>query len=116
LDVRIADVIAAAQSGNASARSCLKLLNQDRFRKERRIAVKGLEGMLAFLGFLRSKKIMFGIEQQRDDALMVSFALVSIRIEVEFFVDHIEYSVFEGDESVACDENDLMALIQRNTD
>jgi hypothetical protein len=79
-------------------------------------AVRDLEGILAFLSFLRSKKIMFGIEQQRDDALMVSFALVGFRIEVEFFVDHIEYSVFEGDESVACDENALMALIQRNSE
>jgi hypothetical protein len=33
LGLTIADVIAAAQSGNSSARSCLKLLNQDRFRK-----------------------------------------------------------------------------------
>jgi hypothetical protein len=81
--------------------------------KIKEAAMKGLEGILAFLNFLRGKKIMFGIEQQRDDALMVSFALVGIRIEVEFFVDHIEYSFFEGDESVACDENGLMAMIQK---
>jgi hypothetical protein len=33
LGVTIADVMAEAQRGNSAARTCLKLLMQDRFRK-----------------------------------------------------------------------------------
>lgn len=78
--------------------------------------MKGLEGMLAFLSMLRRKKIMFQIEQQRDDALMVSFALVGVRVEVEFFIDHIEFSSFKGNEAVESDEKLLMILIAENWD
>ncbi len=78
--------------------------------------MKGFEGVLEFLKFLRSKKIQFSIEQQRDDALMISFALVGVRAEVEFFVDHIEFSTFKGSEAVESDERALMALIAENWD
>jgi len=78
--------------------------------------MKGFEGLLEFLKFLRSKKIQFGIEQQRDDALMVSFALVGVRVEVEFFTDHVEFSAFKGSEVVESDEKRLMALIAENWD
>lgn len=78
--------------------------------------MKGFEGLLEFLKFLRSKKIQFSIEQQRDDALMVSFALMSVRIEVEFFADHVEFSTFKGSEAVDSDEKRLMALIAENWD
>jgi len=72
--------------------------------------------MLEFLTLLRNKKIMFRIEQQRDDALMVSFALVGVRVEVEFFVDHVEFSCFKGSEAVETDEKLLRALIAENWD
>jgi hypothetical protein len=76
--------------------------------------MQGLAGMLEFLNFLRSKKIMFRIEQQRDDALMVSFALVGVRIEMEFFEDHFEFSYFEGTEAVLSEKDVLMKLIADN--
>jgi hypothetical protein len=78
--------------------------------------VKGLAGLLEFLALLRSKKIQFSLQQQRDDALMVSFALVGVRVEVEFFADHIEFSTFKGSEAVESDETLLMKLIAENWD
>ena len=78
--------------------------------------MKGLEGMLEFLSFLRSKKISYKIEQQRDDSLMITFTLVGVRVEIDFFVDHFEFSYFKGSEQVECDRDTLMRLIAENWD
>ncbi len=51
------------------------------------------------------------MEQQSDDAIMVSFALVGMRVEAEVFEDRLEFSVFTGDESVESDESRLYALV-----
>jgi hypothetical protein len=75
--------------------------------------MKGLEGMLAFLQLLRRKNISYRIEQMREDSLMVTLTLVGVRVEVDFFVDHIEYSYFTGDESVHDDERQLLDLIEK---
>ena len=74
----------------------------------------GLEGLLEFLALLRARKIMFRLEQQRDDAIMISFALVGLRVEVEWFADEVEFSTFGGDEGVSADEPELLALIEKN--
>jgi hypothetical protein len=76
----------------------------------------GFEGLLDFLALLRQKKIMFRLEQQRDDAIMISFALVAVRVEVEWFNDEVEFSYFTGDEGVSTDENDLLQLIEKHWD
>jgi hypothetical protein len=78
--------------------------------------VRGLEDMLEFLDLLRSKKITFRIEQQRDDSLMVSFTLVGVRVEVDFFEDHFEFSYFKGSEAVNLDREALMRLIADHWD
>jgi hypothetical protein len=75
---------------------------------------RGFEGLLEFLALLRQKKIMFRLEQQRDDAILISFALVAVRVEVEWFADEMEFSYFTGDEGVSADENDLLQLIERH--
>jgi len=75
---------------------------------------QGLEGMLEFLAFLRSKSITYKIDQQQDDALEVSFALVGYRFEVSFFADHLEFSYFTGHEDVETDEALLMRLIDQH--
>ncbi len=49
----------------------------------------GLQRMLDFLDLLREKKIWFFINQYSDEGLTVTFTLVGIRVEVEFFVDHL---------------------------
>ena len=59
---------------------------------------------------------MFRLEQQRDDAIMISFALIGQRVEVEWFVDEVEFSVFTGDEGVSTDERELLTLIEENWD
>jgi hypothetical protein len=71
----------------------------------------GLERMLEFLAFLRKKGISFRITQQVDDGLEVSFAMVGYRVEVTFFVDHMEFSYFVGHEDVESDEKALYDLI-----
>jgi hypothetical protein len=76
----------------------------------------GLEGLLEFLTLLRGKKITFRLEQQRDDAIMITFTLIGIRVEVEWFADEVEFSYFTGDESVSADEQELLALIAANWD
>jgi hypothetical protein len=78
--------------------------------------LKGLEGLLAFLKLLRSKKIAFTLEQDRDDSIMVYFTLVGARVEVDFFIDHMEFSAFTGDEKVENDEAALMRLIDKYWD
>jgi hypothetical protein len=72
----------------------------------------GLTRMLDFLVLLQEKGIDYKIDQQRPDALMVSLALVGKRIEVEFFANEIEYSVFNGDEAVSTNEKALADLIK----
>ncbi len=76
----------------------------------------GLERMLDFLDLLRERKVHFFIEQYREDSLTVTLTLVGARIEVDFFVDHIEYSVFEGSEAVESDEKALVQRIKADTD
>jgi hypothetical protein len=71
----------------------------------------GLERMLDFLDFLREKNIHFFITQYSPDGLTVTLTLVGMRIEVEFQVDHVEYSVFRGSEAVESDEKALHDLI-----
>jgi len=76
--------------------------------------MKGLEGLLSFLEFLVEKNISYSISHQREDSVMVSFTLVGVRVEVDFFVDHIEFSYFKGNEDVISDEKRLFELIAEN--
>jgi hypothetical protein len=76
----------------------------------------GMPRMLEFLDFLRGKGIQFKLEQQRSEAVMVTFAMVGFRVEVEFFPNHLEFSVFQGDEGVEVDEKLLYDLVNRNWD
>lgn len=73
----------------------------------------GLERMLRFLNFLNEKNIHFFIEQYSPEGLTVILTLVGARIEVEFKVDHIEYSVFKGSEDVEGDEKALYDLVKK---
>jgi hypothetical protein len=75
------------------------------------LTLGGIKDFLPFVEFLRDHRIWFKIESLRDDAVCVEIHLVGVRLEVEFFEDHIEYSVFSGDESVLDDQKQLLALI-----
>jgi hypothetical protein len=73
----------------------------------------GMRGLLQFLKYLNANRIAYDLDHQRDDSIMVTLVLVGKRIEVDFFEDHIEYSVFSGDESVEDDVDKLLAMIEK---
>jgi len=68
--------------------------------------------LLNFLKLLASHKIQYKIEQQMDDAIMVSFSSVGMRIEVDFYSDHVEYCTFIGDETPSRDIIGLYNIIK----
>lgn len=74
----------------------------------------GIRDLLPFLSFLADHRIGFRIEQDRPDSVMVTLTLLGARIEVDFFDDHIEYSVFEGSEFVLDDQVSLLARIEKD--
>lgn len=64
------------------------------------------------LDALDSRGLHYSISRNRNDTVMISVVLVGKRIEIDVFEDnHIEYSVFFGDESVASDFSDLINLL-----
>ena len=72
----------------------------------------GLDRMLSFLEFLSQNSVEYRIDQERPGALLVTFGFPGSRVEVEFFSDHIEYSIFRGDESVESDEAALKEYVR----
>ncbi len=72
----------------------------------------GLQRILDFLDVLNRKSVEFHIDQQAPDSLTVTFALVGSRIEVDFDVDMMQYSIFKGDEAIELDERKLFELIE----
>jgi hypothetical protein len=76
----------------------------------------GLQRMLDFLDVLRGKNIHFFITQYSPDGLTVTLTLVGFRVEVEFKVDHLEFSIFKGSEAVASGEQDLYKFIEKYGD
>lgn len=73
----------------------------------------GLERMLDFLDFLRNSNVEFFLSQYSPEGLTVTVTLVGSRVEVEFFVDHLEFSVFNGSEAIDSDEKRLYELIRQ---
>lgn len=80
------------------------------------MAQDGLQRMLDFLEILSGKGIEFKIDQQASDELMVTFALVGVRVEVVFSVQRMQFSYFKGNEDVLLDEKVLHDLIQEHWD
>lgn len=74
----------------------------------------GLQRMLDFLALLSEKGIHFYLEQNAPDSLRVTLTLVGVRIEVAFFVNEMQFSVFKGNEDVEVDEKLLHELIKEN--
>jgi len=71
----------------------------------------GIRDLIAFLNHLRDSSISYTLAHDRADSVMVCYTLVGARIELDFFDDHIEYSVFTGDESVLEDQEKLFPMI-----
>jgi hypothetical protein len=88
---------------------------QAQLRKQQEIAMKftNLSGILDSLNFLDEKKIRYELCHTIDDCLTAMVYVPGVRIEMYFYEDRFEYSVFRGDESV---ETDLQALLELLSD
>jgi hypothetical protein len=67
--------------------------------------------LLRFLRFLRERNHRFFISQDRDDSIMVTITLKASLIEVDFFEDHIEYSIFQKDGASDNDQQRMIDLL-----
>ncbi|HVY20465.1 MAG TPA: hypothetical protein VHA70_10360 [Bauldia sp.] len=75
------------------------------------MTLNGINDLLAFANLLRAAKVEYRLEHSRHDALTIQLFLIGAFIEIDFFDDHIEYTFFEGSESVLDDQERLFALI-----
>ncbi|MGL4634360.1 MAG: hypothetical protein ACRCWF_00115 [Beijerinckiaceae bacterium] len=74
----------------------------------------GLQRMLDFIDFLNKQKIKFSVHNRSHDSISIDFAGVGIRYEVDFFVDHMCFSYFKGDEDVFRGDANLKKLIKEH--
>lgn len=73
--------------------------------------LRGIVDILGFLNLLDKHNIVYRIDHRRPDSIMISYTHVGVRVELDFFDDHIEYSLFKGDESVLDDQELIFRLI-----
>jgi hypothetical protein len=73
-----------------------------------------LKRMLDFLDLLRRQGTKFRIERQSPDALMVTFSLKGVCVEVDFFVNEVWFSYFKTTEEGEMTEKLLYNLLQEN--
>lgn len=73
--------------------------------------LNGILDLIPFLNYLKVNSVWYQIYHLRDDSVMVSYTLVGKRVELDFFIDHIEYSVFTGNEDVETDIEPIFADI-----
>lgn len=76
------------------------------------MTLNGIKDLIPFLAFLDEKHVSYTLSRERDDSIMVTTAVVGARIEIEFFDDHIEYSVFRGNEDVLGDQPALFKMLR----
>lgn len=76
--------------------------------------LSGIGDLIPFLRYLRgiSAAPWYRLSSSQPDAVMVDIAVPGARVEVEFFADRVEYSVFTGTEDVRDDVDQLFALIE----
>lgn len=74
----------------------------------------GLQRMLDFLDLLGKRGIRFRLERERPDAIMVTFSLREICIEVEFFAHEIEFSYFKSDGTAQTSETSLRDFVKES--
>ena len=77
-------------------------------------APKDIRDIFGLLSDLRNLKIHFSIHQYRPDSIMVFFTLVGCRVEVDFFIYHIEFSHFDGNEDVHVDWTIMQGLLDKH--
>ncbi len=74
--------------------------------------LNGIRDMIAFLNYLKGNSITYTIAHRGSESVMVTYTLYGVRVELDFFDDHIEYSYFTGNEDVETDQALLFAMIQ----
>jgi hypothetical protein len=67
--------------------------------------------LLRFLRFLRERGHHFFVSQSRYNSIMVTITLEVSLIEVDFFEDHIEYSIFQKDGASNNDQQRMIDLL-----
>lgn len=75
--------------------------------------------LIRFLRFLHKREHFFFIGHSRSDTIMVTIVLQAYLIELDFFDDHIEYSLFQKDDASETDRQrmlDLLAWFSRDDD
>ena len=77
------------------------------------MSTSGLARLLQFLSVLQENSIEYKVDHQTPDAILVTAAFPGKRLEVEFFEDELQYSVFVGDEAVESDEQALYLLVKK---
>ncbi len=79
------------------------------------LKLSGIIDLISFLHLLERNKIWFRLDRLRQESVMVTIHMVSRRLEVDFFQDHIEYSWYDGDESVHDDQGWLYDVLEEWT-
>lgn len=74
--------------------------------------LRSIQDLLPFLKYLYDNKLWTELDHERGDSLIVAVHMPGIRLEVEFFDDHVNYSIFRGDESVLDDQDALFAMLE----
>ena len=76
--------------------------------------LQGIKDLVPFLNHLRNHKLHFFLQQMRNDSVMLTITVAGRRIELDFFGDHIEYSVFNGTEVAHDDQDALFAMLSEH--
>ncbi|KFG68933.1 hypothetical protein [Microvirga sp. BSC39] len=76
--------------------------------------LNGIHDLIPFLNHLDRESIYYRLDHLRDDSIMVSFTLVGVRVELDFFSDHVEFSYFQGTEAVETDTGLLERLMREH--
>ncbi|OLP60527.1 hypothetical protein BJF93_22195 [Xaviernesmea oryzae] len=68
--------------------------------------------LFELLASLDTKRIPYNLSRTRPDSVGIFVTSVGMRIEIFVFDDgHLEYSIFEGNEDVLSDRNELLRLL-----
>lgn len=76
------------------------------------MSLHGIRDLIPFLTYLDDQHVSYTLERCRPETIMVTVTIVGARIEIDFFDDHIEYSVFRGHEDVLDDQPALFQMIR----
>ena len=76
--------------------------------------LRDIRDLVPFLNYLSRLNFEYRIEHNRDETLMVEFSSDQTCFEIDFFDDHIEYSVFVRDGAATFDLPWLLREIRLN--